>query len=201
MGDVDERDAELVLDALQKELHLLAELEVERAERLVEQQHARPAHERPGQRDALLLPSRQLARLPMPDAAQVDEPKHVLDATLDLALLHALTLQPESDVVRDGQVREERVRLEDGVDVALVRRQADDVTVAEEDPALVRLLEAADHAQRRRLAAARRAEQREEAAVLDLEREVVDGDHAVELLRDAFQADVGDGHESPVPQS
>ena len=87
-------------------------------------------------------------------------------------------------------MREERVRLEDGVDVALVRRQADDVTVAEEDPALARLLEPADHAQGRRLAAPGRAEQREEAAVLHLEREVVDGDGLVESLRDAFEADV-----------
>ena len=38
---VDERDADLGLDALELELHLPAQLEVERAERLVEQQHAR----------------------------------------------------------------------------------------------------------------------------------------------------------------
>ena len=49
--------------------------------------------------------------------------------------------------------------------------------------------------------AARRAEQREEAAVLHLERERVDRDDAVELLGDSFQANVGSGHETPVPQS
>ena len=38
---VDEGDADLLLDPLELDLHLLAELEVERAERLVEQQHAR----------------------------------------------------------------------------------------------------------------------------------------------------------------
>ena len=37
---VDERDPDLALDALELDLHLLAQLEVERAERLVEQQHA-----------------------------------------------------------------------------------------------------------------------------------------------------------------
>ena len=45
-----------------------------------------------------------------------------------------------------------------------------------------RLLEAADHPQRRRLAAARRAEQAEELAVLDLEIDVVDGDGVAERL-------------------
>ena len=95
----------------------------------------------------------------------------------------ALAAQPEGDVLEDRQVREERVALEDGVDVALVRRQSGDCAVAEVDRSRARLLEAADHAERRRLAAARRAEQRVELAALDLEREVVDGDDIVELLR------------------
>ena len=52
--------------ALQLELHLLAELQVERAERLVEQQHARPVDERARQRDPLLLTARELPRLAPP---------------------------------------------------------------------------------------------------------------------------------------
>ena len=73
MRDVDERDPDLVLDALELELHLLAELEVERAERLVEQQHARVVDERARERDALLLPARELARLAALAAREVDE--------------------------------------------------------------------------------------------------------------------------------
>ena len=46
VGDVDERDAHLALDALELELHRLAELEVERAEGLVEQEDARLVDER-----------------------------------------------------------------------------------------------------------------------------------------------------------
>jgi hypothetical protein len=48
------------------------------------------------------------------------------------------------------------VVLEDGVDVAPVRRRADRVLAADQDLALVRLLEAGDQPQRRGLAAARR---------------------------------------------
>ena len=62
VGDEDERDAELALQQLQLDLHLLAELAVERAERLVEQQHARPVDECAGDRDALLLATRHLPR-------------------------------------------------------------------------------------------------------------------------------------------
>ena len=58
---VDEGRAELGLDPLQLELHLLAQLHVERAQRLVEQQGRGLVDERPRQRDALLLASRKAA--------------------------------------------------------------------------------------------------------------------------------------------
>ena len=54
---------------------------------------------------------------------------------------------------------------------------------------LGRLFEAADHAQRRGLAAARRSEQREELARLDHEVDVVDGDEVAELLAQRDELD------------
>jgi len=44
-------------------------------------------------------------------------------------------------------VREQRVVLEDGVDIALVGRDADCVRAADQDLALIRLLEARDQPQ------------------------------------------------------
>ena len=189
---VDEGDSELVLDALQEELHLLAQLEVERPERLVEQQHPRPADERAGQGHALLLPSGELLRLAVSEPRQLDQPQDVVDPLPDLFLGDALALEAKRDVVGDREVRKERVRLEHSVHIALVRRQPDHVVVAEEDAAGIRLLEAADHAQSRCLAAPGRAKQREEPALLDLEREIVHRDDVVEALRDALQPHVGD---------
>ena len=63
VGDDDEGDAERLLDLHQLELGLLAQLLVERAERLVEQQELRPLGEGAGQRDALALAARELVRL------------------------------------------------------------------------------------------------------------------------------------------
>ena len=60
VGDEDERDADLVLYALELDLHLLAQLQVERAERFVEQEHPRPVHQRARERDPLALSARQL---------------------------------------------------------------------------------------------------------------------------------------------
>ena len=53
VGDVDEAGVEGRLDLLQLELHLLAQLEIEGAERLVEQHERRLEHETAGDRDAL----------------------------------------------------------------------------------------------------------------------------------------------------
>ena len=71
--DVDERRAELVLDPLQLQLHLLAQLHVQRAERLVEQQRSRTVDERARERDALLLPARELARAPALQPFELDD--------------------------------------------------------------------------------------------------------------------------------
>ena len=69
---VDEREPDLLLDLLELDLHLLTELQVERAERLVEQQHLRPIHQRAGERHALPLPTGELGRLAAAEAAEAD---------------------------------------------------------------------------------------------------------------------------------
>ena len=78
----------------------LAQLQVERAERLVEQQHPGPVDERPGQRDALLLAARHLPRLAAGQAAE----RHQLDArrrpAVRISAFETLALaQAEGDVV------------------------------------------------------------------------------------------------------
>src|SRR3954447_24448478 len=63
MRDEDERDADLPLQVLQLDLHVFTQFAVEGAERFVEQQDARPVHQRPGEGAALSLPAGELARL------------------------------------------------------------------------------------------------------------------------------------------
>ncbi len=66
VGDVDEGDPDLRLDRLQLDLHLLAKLQVQRAQRLVQQQHAGTVHQGARQRHPLPLAARQLRRLGVP---------------------------------------------------------------------------------------------------------------------------------------
>ncbi|GAA3042698.1 hypothetical protein GCM10020000_22210 [Streptomyces olivoverticillatus] len=122
MGDVDEGDADLGLDALELQLHLAAQLEVEGAEGLVQEQHLRVVDKRARDGDALLLAAGELLGLAAGEVAELDELEHVVDLLLDG--LHAPAAQAEGHVLVDVQVREERIALEDGVDRPLVRGRA-----------------------------------------------------------------------------
>ena len=165
-----------------------AQLAVERGERLVEQKHARAQRQRPGQRHPLALAARQLVRTPPFEAFELRQRQHLGDARGDVGAAHAGALQAEGDVARDAQMRKQRIVLEHHVDRPLVRRDGSDVGAIEQDAAGVRLFETGKHAQQRALAAAGRAEQRKEFAGTDVERQVLDGDHAAEPLGDGRNA-------------
>ncbi len=73
VGDVQERDSDLLLECAQFDLEGAAQLGIERTQRLVEQQDGRTKDERPGERDALLLAARELVRAPFLVSGQLDE--------------------------------------------------------------------------------------------------------------------------------
>ena len=89
VGDVDERDAEVALERLEEDLHLLAQLEVERAERFVEEEDRRPVDDRARQRDPLALAARELHRLAVAETRQADPLEHVVRAGATVAARHA----------------------------------------------------------------------------------------------------------------
>ena len=142
-----------VLDPLDLDLHRPAQLEVERAERLVEEQHLGAVDQGPGQRDPLLLAAGELGRLLPGLAAELDEVEHLAHLGVDVALLAAT--QPEGDVLVDVEVREERVALEHRVDRPLVGLGVGDVVAGQRDRARAGRLQTGHHPQRGRLAAAR----------------------------------------------
>ena len=194
MRHVDERDADLLLEGLQLDLEPLAELGVQGAERLVEQQHGRVQDQRARQRDALLLPARELAGPALLEPGQSHQLQSGGDPVFRLLLGRALVPQAEGDVLLHGQVGEEGVVLEHGVDVALVRWRLRHVDAVEQDLALGRFLEAGDHAQRRRLATARRAQQREELAWGDVQVDACDGHEVAETLHEVDELDLSACH-------
>ena len=80
VGDEHGRDVDLVVQAAQPGAQLGADVGVERAERLVEQQHARLDGERAGQRHALALAAGELRRVALVVAGEADDAEQLVDA-------------------------------------------------------------------------------------------------------------------------
>src|SRR5690349_18925258 len=95
-------------------------MRIERAERLVQQEHARPPRERPRERDALALAPRQRARLLLRQMSDPEPLEQPVDRTA-----------AERDVQLHAEMRKERVVLEYEPDRALLG--ADVHPVAEPD--------------------------------------------------------------------
>ncbi len=75
--DEDEGHADVLLERLQLDLEILAQAGVERPERLVQEQHPGPQHERARERDALLLAAGELVRLSPLEAGELHELEHL----------------------------------------------------------------------------------------------------------------------------
>jgi hypothetical protein len=110
----------------------------------------------------------------------------ICDARGDLGLRHAVLLEAEGDVLLDRHVREQRIGLEHHVDRPLVGRHAGQILPSSMISPACRLLETGEHAQQRGLAAAGGAEQGEELAVIDIQRQIVDGGEIAEALGDVL---------------
>ena len=149
----------------------VVELAVETGQRLVEEQSPRRRGERPGEGDPLRLTAAQLGDRPGSVAGEADDGEHLGDPRVAGGPVEALHPQPEGDVAGDVAVWEQLLVLEHHADPAAMRRHAGDVDPVETDRARGDRDEAGDGAQQRALAAARRAEQGDDLAVGDGERD------------------------------
>ena len=173
MRHENEGDAGFGLQAFQLDLHFLAQLQIERRKRFVQQQNARLRGQRAGQSHALLLAARQLAGLARRQRLQFDQRQHPLHCRGDFGFGTPLHFKAKADVLRHGKVWKQRIALEHRVHRTFVRRQIGDVGTFQQDGALGRHFEPGDQPQQRGLAAARRAQQGKELALLDLHRHIV----------------------------
>ncbi len=146
--DVDGGRAVGALQLADLDAHVDAQLGVEVGQRLVEHQQRRFDHERAGQRHALLLAARERRGIAVGERAEADALQHRRDAPG--ALGPAATprcFRPKATLSATLRCGKQRVVLEDEADVALVRRAAREVAVAEPDGARVGRQEAGDEAQ------------------------------------------------------
>ena len=135
MGDVDGGLAGPPLEVEDRVLERVAQVLVERGQRLVEQQDARdrwpghaPARPAAAARRTAGRAGARRSRSARPSIASRRR------ARRSRSLLDTLDRQPEGDVVGDRQVREEGRGLEHEADVPLAGRQPRHVLVVEQDP-------------------------------------------------------------------
>ena len=158
------RERELVQELLKLGSHRSLRVRIERGQRLVEEDHARPAGESPGESDPLPLASRDRRR---PRVGEMGDAEA-------LEVLAGALLAGVRDVLSNGQVREQCVFLEDEADAPLVRlaeepaRAVEPDVVAERYPSPRRTHEARDRPEHRALAGARRPDEGDGA--VDVER-------------------------------
>src|SRR5204862_322491 len=124
------------------------------------------------------------------------------DAAIALRLGDAAHLQAEADVLAHAHMREERIALEDHAEAALFRAQRIDALLVEPDAAPRRGQEAGEQVQRRGLAAAGRAEQCDELALPDRQRDVLDGIMRAEIAAEPVEPEFAEirgmyRHEGP----
>ena len=181
--DVEARRLEALMELLDLKARLHAKLRVEVRERFVEEEDRGFAHDGAAHRDALALTARELTGTALEKVPEFEHLRRLFDAAADFLLRNAADLEAVRHVVKDRHVRIERVVLKDHRAVAVLGFEVVDDPVADREFPGGDRFEPRDHAQKGRLAAARGADDHDEFAVLDVERDAVDDlDVAVALL-------------------
>ena len=168
VGDVDQRELELVVDLLQLAPQLPFQVRIDHRQRFVEQ-HRRDvlANQTAAQTDLLLGVGRQPGGALVQLAAELEHLGDFADPGLDPVRRNASVLQRESQVFGHRHRVVDHRKLEHLRDVARLWRLERDIFATESHRALRRLHQARDEVEHRRLAAARWAEQGVGAAVFE----------------------------------
>src|SRR3984893_783114 len=150
--------------ALEVADHIVFGLRVERAERLIHQQHFRIIGQRPCDRDALFHAARERVRERVLKSLQTEHPGERPRAFSSLALRHAVQFEPQRDVAQNSAPRIEYKILKDD---AAVRSRTQDRLSVQEDLSGGWFLKPSDHIEERRLPAPARSDNDRELPLLD----------------------------------
>ena len=155
MGHIDESNAYLLLYALKLILHLLAELQVQCPQRLIQKKHLGLIDQGPGYGHSLLLASGKQGHILLLKALQAYELQHLHDLLLYHVPAHLLDLEAEGDIFINIHMGEEGILLEHGIKLPLIGRHIAYVLPVKIHLALDGLQEASEDTEQGGLAAAR----------------------------------------------
>ena len=127
MRHIDKGDPQLVMHGFQFQLHLLAHLQIQCAQRLIKEQDIRFINNRPGNGDALLLSAGKRGYPPLFKPFQIHDFQYVFYLLPDLFFRQVFQIETERDIIINIQVREQRIPLEYRIDRPSVGRELADV--------------------------------------------------------------------------
>lgn len=125
----DNGDAKMALEAFQRIAQTLAHGDIERVERLIQQQQARLSCQSARQGDTLLLPTGKRSRILLLQPLQFQRGQQFIHASvlrlpfpssLEAAWVSSLLRQGKADILGDGEMREKGVVLRDIANVAFL---------------------------------------------------------------------------------
>ena len=195
VGHVDHGPLHVLMQPLDLGAHLVAQLGVEVAERLVEEIELGVPHQRAAHGDALALAAGELARLALEQVRDAQHGGSTLHPRADLGIRRVPHPEPEGHVLEHRHMRIERVVLKHHRDVPVLGPDVVDHRAIDLHRAFGHNLQACDHAQERALAAPRRPHQHGEGAVRYLDIHTAHGMNLAVALVHAAQPD--SGHRAP----
>ena len=166
MGDINGGDTEFIMQAADFEAHFLPQIGIEVRERFIQQQHGGLHHNGAGQRHTLLLAAGKLGRVAPRQVAHFHHIQNLSYAALYFIAGEFAECQPKADIFRHRHIRPNGIGLENHGHAAPFRRQhgtggGKHLAIDRNHPR-IGFNKAGNHAQRCGLAAAGRAEQRQE---------------------------------------
>ena len=179
VGNVDERTLDLVAQLNELGTHLVTKLGVQVGQRLVHQEDLGVSHDGAADGDALALATRKRLRLTVEILGNAQDLGSRANLAVDLVLGDLLELERKCHVLVHRHIGVQSVALEHHGDVAVLGRHVVDALAVDEHVARGNVLQAGDHAHRRGLTAARRANEDDELLVVNGEVEVLYSEHTV----------------------
>ena len=179
VGNVDEGALDLVTQLNELGAHLVTQLGVQVGQRLVHQEDLRITHDGAADGDTLTLAARKRLGLTVKVLGNTQDLGSGANLAVDLVLGDLLELKRKRHVLVHRHIGVQSITLEHHGDVAVLGRHVVDALAIDEHIAGGDVLQAGDHAHRRGLTAARRANEDDELLVVNGEVEVLYSEHTV----------------------
>ena len=179
VGDVDEGALDLVAQLDELGTHLVTQLGVQVGQRLVHQEDLRITHDGAADGDALTLAARKRLGLTVEVLGDAQDLGSGANLAVDLVLGDLLELKRKRHVLVHRHIGVQSIALEHHGNVAVLGCHVVDALAVDEHVARSDVLQASNHAHRRGLTAARRANENDKLLVMHGEVKVLHREHAV----------------------